>query len=88
MNAGSQSLESLWSTPTSQPTLLLYTSAVQPSLSSLLQIQTSLLFLNMDADNVEFDPANMYARNPAQKATIISLVVDQAPHWAVSAVVV
>lgn len=42
----------------------------------------------MDADNVEFDPANMYARNPAQKATIISLVVDQAPHWAVSAVVV
>lgn len=54
----------------------------------LVQIQTGFLFLNMDPNNVVFDPSNPYSKDLSTRTLIISLVVSQAPEGAVSAVVV
>ncbi|TQB67465.1 hypothetical protein MPDQ_005701, partial [Monascus purpureus] len=42
----------------------------------------------MIAEDVTFDPSNMYSNNPEEKARIIDLVISQAPAGAVSATVV
>ncbi|KAJ1713374.1 hypothetical protein NYO67_4410 [Aspergillus flavus] len=42
----------------------------------------------MNSSHVTFDPSNMYSNNPREKATIINLVISQAPSGAASATVV
>ncbi|KAI1354760.1 hypothetical protein F5Y01DRAFT_311565 [Xylaria sp. FL0043] len=42
----------------------------------------------MHASQVSFDPDDMYATKPHERVVIIRLAVQQAPRWAVSAVVV
>ncbi|KAG5750144.1 hypothetical protein H9Q70_007208 [Fusarium xylarioides] len=42
----------------------------------------------MDATNVEFDPTTLYSNKAAEKASIINLVVANAPPGAARAVVV
>lgn len=44
--------------------------------------------INMDASNVFFNPANMYRKDPDEKAKIVELVVSQAPACAAAARVV
>jgi hypothetical protein len=42
----------------------------------------------MNASDVAFEPANMYATNPPVRTSIITLVINQAPGTAASATVV